>query len=70
MKSCSDGKTCLAKVDRSAQVTIEKCPAFFLFGECKLASVVLQAVRRCRRCGVAGAERVPPALLGWYSKAL
>ena len=42
----------------------------FWFGECKLASVVLQAVRRCRRCGVAGAERVPPAPLGWYSKAL
>ena len=26
-----------------------------------------QAVRRCRRCGVAGGERVPPAPLGWYS---
>ena len=25
-----------------------------------------QAVRRCRRCGVAGGERVPPAPLGWY----
>ena len=24
----------------------------------------LQAVRRCRRCGVAGGERVPPAPLG------
>ena len=24
------------------------------------------AVRRCRRCGVAGSERVPPAPLGWY----
>ena len=28
-KSCSDGKTCLAKVDRRAQVTIEKWPPFF-----------------------------------------
>ena len=28
---------------------------------------ILQAVRRCRRCGVAGGERVPPAPLGWYS---
>ena len=27
-----------------------------------------QAVRRCRRCGVAGGERVPPAPLGWYFK--
>ena len=24
------------------------------------------AVRYCRRCGVAGCERVPPAPLGWY----
>ena len=22
----------------------------------------------CRRCGVAGGERVPPAPLGWYSE--
>ena len=27
---------------------------------------VLQAVQRCRRCGVAGGERVPPSPLGWY----
>merc|ERR1719206_469724 len=26
-----------------------------------------QAVRRCRRRGVAGGERGPPAPLGWYS---
>ena len=25
-----------------------------------------QAVRCCRRCGVAGGERVPPSPLGWY----
>ena len=31
-----------------------------------MASAALQAVRRCRRCGVAGGERVPPAPLGWY----
>ena len=61
MKSCSDGKTCLAKVDRSAQVTIEKCPAFFYLGS------VSWPWPCCRRCGVAGGERVPPAPLGWYS---
>ena len=27
---------------------------------------MLQAVRCCRPCGVAGGERVPPAPLGWY----
>ena len=27
---------------------------------------VLQAVRCCRRCGVAGGGGVPPAPLGWY----
>ena len=27
---------------------------------------ILQAVWRCRRCGVAGGERVPPLPLGWY----
>ena len=27
---------------------------------------MLQAVRRCRRCGGAGGERVPPSPLGWY----
>ena len=27
---------------------------------------IKQAVRCCRRCGVAGGERVPPAPLGWY----
>ena len=26
-----------------------------------------QAVRCCRRCRVAGGERVPPAPVGWYS---
>ena len=31
-KSCSDGKTCLAKVDRSAQVTLEKWPPFLIWG--------------------------------------
>ena len=60
MKSCSDGKTCLAKVDRSAQVTIEKYPAFFYLGS------VSWPRRHCRRCGVAGGERVPPAPLGLY----
>ena len=60
MKSCSDGKTCLAKVDRSAQVTIEKCPAFFYLGNVSWPRWC------CRRCGVAGGERVPPAPLGWY----
>ena len=29
-----------------------------------------QAVRHCRRCGVAGGERVPPAPLGWYYQYL
>ena len=28
----------------------------------------LQAVRHCRRCGVAGSERVPPSPLGWYHR--
>ena len=56
-KSCSDGKTCLAKVDRSVQVTIEKLPPFFYLGS------VSWPWRRCRRCGVAGGERVPPAPL-------
>ena len=59
MKSCSDGKTCLAKVDRSAQVTIEKYPAFFYLGS-------VSWPRCCRQCGVAGGEQVPPAPLGWY----
>ena len=27
---------------------------------------ILQAVRFCRQCGVAGGERVPPSPLGWY----
>ena len=27
-------------------------------------------MRRCRRCGVAGGERVPPAPLGWYFKLI
>ena len=27
---------------------------------------IKRAVRCCRRCGVAGGERVPPAPLGWY----
>ena len=27
---------------------------------------MLQAVRRFRRCGIAGGERVSPAQLGWY----
>ena len=27
---------------------------------------ILQAVRRCRRCGVAGGQRAPPSPLGWY----
>ena len=48
IKSCSDGKTCLAKVDRSAQVTIKKWPPFFDLGS------VSWPQRRCRRCGVAG----------------
>ena len=38
----------------------------FRFGECQLASAVLQAVRLCRWWGVADSERVPPALLGCY----
>ena len=28
--------------------------------------MIKRAVRCCRRCGVAGGERVPPAPLGWY----
>ena len=47
-KSCSGGKTYLAKVDRSAQVTIEKWPPFFDLGS------VSWPQRRCRWCGVAG----------------
>ena len=31
------------------------------------SSYVLQAEQRCRRCGIAGGERVPPSTLGWYS---
>ena len=27
---------------------------------------ILQAVRRCRRCCVAGGQRAPPSPLGWY----
>ena len=33
---------------------------------CRLATAVLQAVQRCRQCGIEGGERVPPAPLGWY----
>ena len=33
-----------------------------------VGSAALQAVRRCRRCGVAGGDRVPPLPLGWYFK--
>ena len=32
----------------------------------KAGGEVLQALRCCRRCGVAGGERVPPAPLGRY----
>ena len=52
-KSCSNQKTCFAKVDRSAHVTIEKWPPFFDLGN------VIWPQWRCRRCGVAGGERVP-----------
>merc|ERR1712173_497686 len=42
-KSCSNQKTCFAKVDRSAQVTIEKWPPIFDLGS------VSWPQRRCRR---------------------
>ena len=40
---------------------------FDLFGEPVSHFEAGDEVLRCnRRCGVAGAEREPPALLGWY----
>ena len=58
IKSCFDQKICFAKV--SIHITIEKWSSFLDLGS------VSWPRRCCRRCGVAGGERVPPAPLGWY----
>ena len=58
-------KTYLAKVDQRVlkfNLLPDPVSHFRVGGE------VLQAVRCCRWCGVAGGERVPPAPLGWYNK--
>ena len=47
----------------SDQVTLEKWSLFFNLGTKSWHR------RCCRRCGIAGGERVPPAPLGWYSSS-